>query len=256
MSFGDAIKEHWEKGSAFIAIAFETALAFQKDLAEISLGTRFVIGGLAGLWATLSVTEILRREPRKGSIGFGNKIEEVAKNTWWYTARVILILVMCAVSVFLLRQIATFHNLLVLQKPYSVDQTAGTVEIQPAHRPSSVTVNLSTSQSPPMKIVYIAPASWNDKDPVQWQMKNDSPFGVTLILPHFRSPQVFGIWYRLAGDPRQLDVEVIPDPAEVRVIRGGQLDQYRRNIWIFGGVLCLTALLFWSYRSSWFRPLS
>ena len=165
-----------------------------------------------------------------------------------------LILIVCAMSVFLLREIATFHNVRVLQTTYLEEPFVGVVEIQPAHRATNLSVSLSTNQTRAIKIVEIAPASWNNQDPVDWRMQNDTPFGVTLILQDFKSPQVFGIWYKLSTKAQELDVDVRPDPAEVRVIRSAQFQQYQRNILIFGGVLCVVALLFWCYRSSWFRP--
>jgi hypothetical protein len=161
---------------------------------------------------------------------------------------------MCALSVFLLREIATFHNVRILQNTHLGDPFAGVVEIQPAHRATNLTVTLSTNQAAAIKIVGLAPASWNNQDPVDWRMQNETPFGVTLILQDFRSPQVFGVWYKLSASGQEVDVEASPDPAEVQVIRDWQFHKYQRNIWIFGGVLWAVALVFWSYRSSWFRP--
>jgi hypothetical protein len=256
MSFSDLIKDHWEKGSATVATALAAALAFQKDLSEISLGLRFFIGSFAGLWATLSVAEMLARKPKERSIGFPDKVEEPAIPIWWFAVRVILLLIVCALSVFLLRQIATFHNVRVLESTHLANPFEGIIEVQPAHRATNLTVSLSTSQAAAVQIVGLAPASWNNQDPADWRMQNETPFGVTLILRDFKSPQVFGVWYKLSASSQELDVDVRPDPAEVSVIRGSQFYKYQRNIWIFGGVLWTVALVFWSYRSSWFRPIT
>lgn len=254
MSLGDAIKEHWATGSALIAVAFQATLAFQKNLSDISLATRFLIAGAAGVWATVAVAEILRRKKPKSSKGFAPTIEVSTKSPAWYAARVLAIVVVCALSIFLLIQVETFHSVRVLERR-GMDPFVGIVEFQPAHRPATLTVSLSTSQVLQVKIVDIAPASWNDNDRVRWGVRNQSDHGMTLLLENFQSPQVFGVWYRLSAKDTKIDVDVNSDPPEVQVIRDGKLAEYRSNIWIFGGILCIGALLYWAYRSSWFGPV-
>jgi hypothetical protein len=248
----DLIKEHWPKGTALIAVVFQTALAFQKDLAEISLTVRFLIGGAAAVWSTFTVANLLRQEPAKVSTGFGKTSDAPRKTRWWYAVRVFSIVVMSGLSIFLLMQIATFHSVRIFERNSSADPAIGTIEIQPAHHSVSLKLDLSTNQIQSVTIEDIAPASWNNNDPVQWGVQNQSKYGITLVLQHFKSPKVFGVWYRLSAENGKIEVDLNSD-SEVEIIRGGKLSEYERNIWIFGGILCIAALLFWAYRSSWFR---
>jgi hypothetical protein len=247
------IKEHWEKGSTLVAVGFQSALAFQKQLADLSLTTRFFICGLAGVLAAFSVAEMLRKSKPTPPAGFGQQHRDAPKPPSWYVIRVLCIAAISLLSVLLLRQVATFHNVRLLEKRSSTDAFVGTIEIQPAHRPASLTVNLSTSQVQPVTIADIAPASWNREDPVKWGVQNQSPFGLTLLLENFKSPQVFGVWYKLSVAGASVDIQVGADPPEVQIIRVGDLIKYNRNIWIFGGILCTAALCYWASRSSWFR---
>lgn len=252
--FTGALKEHWEKGATVVALAFETAVAFERRAAEVSLETRFIIAGIAGLAATLSVAEMLRFEPKRSTAGFHAELERATISAPWVMVRVILICLMSTLSVFLLNQVTTFHNIRLMEEVRSNDRSVGTIEIRPAHTSTNLTINLSTSQINDVRIVDKAPASWNNEDPVDWRMQNDSPYGVTLFLKDFKSPQVFGCWYRLSGaEADELEVDVTADPAEVRVLRRQELSRYRRNVFISGGLLCVAGLVFWSFRSSWFR---
>lgn len=251
----DVIKEHWEKGAVAITLAFELVVAFEHHLAEVSFETRFLMVGFAGLVASLSVAEMLRYEHKPSPVGFhAETTERPNLSVWSLTFCVVTICAVSAPSVFLLNKTATFHNIRLLQRTLSSDATVGEIEIQPAHRPTNLTVSLSTNQARQIKIVDKAPSSWNRLDPVEWRMQNETPYGVTLFLQDFKSPQVFGCWYRLSAADGDLEVEVSPSSPEVRVLRTGQLDRYQRNAWIFGGFLCVVALVFWSYRSSWCRP--
>jgi hypothetical protein len=248
---GKFIKEHWEKGALVVCAAFESVVAFERHFAEISLAARFFLSGLSGAIAIWSVAEMLRRK-REHAIGFetGTKEEEISVG--WISVRGLAILVVCAFSVYLFAQTATFHNLRVLQRTDTTNHSVGTIEIRPPHSPANVTLVVWTPQ-PDVKILQEAPASWNEDDAVDWRMQNETPFGVTLILEDFKSPQVFGIWYRLSGRAEELRVEISVKPAEVRVLRAGELRSYRRLTWIFGGCLCAFGLLYWSHRSSWFQ---
>jgi hypothetical protein len=252
----NAIKEHWEKGSVLVAVAFQAALAFQKEVADLSLTTRFFICGFAGVVAAFSVAEMLRKSKLKPPAGFGQKHEDPPKPLSCYLVRISCIAAISLLSVLLLRQVATFHSVRLLEKRSPTDAFVGTIEIQPAHRPASLTVNLSTSQVQPVTIADIAPASWNKEDPVKWGVQNQSPFGLTLLLENFKSPQVFGVWYKLSAAGAAIDIQADADPPEVQIIRGGELIKYNRNISIFGGILCTAALCYWAFRSSWFRAAS
>jgi hypothetical protein len=247
-------KEHWEKGAAIVALSFEAAMAFERHLAEVSLETRFAIVGLTGLMATFLVVEMLCRKPKAASAGFQTEQRKPpATSVSWVLIRIVGILCLVATSIFLLDQTATFHNVRLLQRTDPASPAVGTVEVQPAHTPTNLVINLSTNQGKQVTILYKAPGSWNDQDPVDWRMQNDGPNGVTYFLRGFRSPQVFGCWYRLSAGAEQLDLEVIADPPEVRVVRSPELQRYRRNIWIFGGLLCVAALALWLYRSFWLQ---
>jgi hypothetical protein len=253
--FADGIEEHWEILAAFLTTVFGALTAFESHFAEISLETRFLMAGVTAGVAALAVAEMSRYGPTR-SAGFHLRTKKPPSlSTPWFARRVTAILAMCALGVFLLHETATFHNVRVLDNTPSSDPFVGSIEIQPAHMPTTLTINLSTNQSKAVKIIDKAPASWNDQDPVDWSMQNDSPYGVTLVLQGFKSPQVFGVWYKLSARAQELHIEVTAEPAEVRVLRAQQLRRYRRNIWIFGGLLCVFALVFWSYRSSWFRPV-
>lgn len=56
--------------SAWFALLFEAALAFQKNLADISLGTRFLVTGLTDVWVALTVAGMLSERRRKLPAGF------------------------------------------------------------------------------------------------------------------------------------------------------------------------------------------
>ncbi|HEY6764293.1 MAG TPA: hypothetical protein VI386_05935 [Candidatus Sulfotelmatobacter sp.] len=255
--FADVVKEHWEKGAVVVALVFEAAVAFERRAAEVSLETRFIIAGIAGLVAALSVAEMLRFEPKRSSAGFRAEGEEQPNiSIWSILARVIVISSMSALSVFLLNETAIFHNIRLLQKTDATNPFVGTIEIQPAHTPTNLAVSLSTSQTGHISILDKAPASWNNLDPVDWSMQNDSTYGVTFFLKDFKTPQVFGCWYRLSAGAEELGVDVRTDSPEVRVLRGQQLHKYRQNIWICGGLICAMALVSWSYRSFSFRLLT
>jgi|ERR1035441_2041499 heme/copper-type cytochrome/quinol oxidase subunit 2 len=252
--FADVFKEHWEKGAAVVALVFEAAMAFERHLAEISLETRFVIAGIAGAVGTLLVTEMLSWRPKRVRAGFQTDTKRMPSvSIMWVAVRAIVIVCLCTISVFLLDEIATFHNVRLLQRTDSGNPAVGTIEIQPAHTPTNLAINLSTRQANNISILDKAPASWNNQDPVDWRMQNDTPYGVTLFLREFKSPQVFGCWYRLSARSGELDVDVTIDPANVRVLRSEQLHRYRLNSRIFGGFLCLVALFSWCYRSCWFQ---
>ena len=167
--------------------------------------------------------------------------------------RIFMIVAFSVLSIFLLNKTATFHTIRLFQRSDPNDPFVGTIEIQPAHVPTSVRVTLSTSQTDDIRIVDKAPGSWNDQDNVDWGMQDDTPFGVTIFLKDFKSPQVFGCWFRLSQSADKLEVEAAPEQAEIHVLREGELHRYRRNIEIFGGVLCILALFVWCYRSCWFR---
>lgn len=256
MSFG-SIKEHWDKIATVIALTSEAAVAFEHHLAEVSLEARFVIVGIAGMAATLSLAEMIRwnsETPKAAGFNFGP-----APRGRISAQRVIaagfIIVTSSTVSMFLLNETTTFHTIRLLQRTDSSDPSVGTLEVQPAHTPADVALTLSTSQVDDVEIEYKAPASWNDQDPVEWGIKNDSPFGSTITLNDFRSPQVFGCWFRLSKKPAdglKADATAVHH-AEIRVLRDEQLRSYRRNIRIFGGVLCVVSLVYWSYRSCWFR---
>jgi hypothetical protein len=250
MTFSEKFKENWERVVTIVALTFGTIVSFERNLVEISLERRFLIVGLAGALATVWFAKILRPERTQLSVGFGLPKKTNQRSLGWFAIRAVFILAMAAMSVFLLRETITFHNVRVTRTTPPGNPSVGIIEIQPAHTPTALTVNLSTSQADQIKILFKAPASWNNEDPVDWGMQDDTPFGVTLNLRDFQSPQVFGIWYKLSGRAEELEVEARGNPAEVRVLRDEQLHKYRRNIWIFGGMLCAIALSFFFYRSS------
>jgi hypothetical protein len=254
LSLRKAIKEHWGKGSALIASVFQAALAFQ-NFAVISLAIRFFICGLAGACATLAVADLLSRKKREQGAGFAPGGDDFPKPPWWHAVCVVSIVIVCILSVFLLMQVATFHSLRVIEKRSATNPFVGTIEIQPAHRPASLTLNLSTSQVQGVKM-EVWPDSWNDSDRTKWGVRNQSEYGITLLLENFKSPQVFGVWYRLSVGASKIDIDVNSDPPEIQIIRGGELAKYQKNNWIFGGILCVGALLYWAYRSLWFRRTS
>jgi hypothetical protein len=240
------VRKNWKTIAAIVGAIFAIIVGFQQRLAEITLEARFFLVGLAGILVVTFVARMVHIGPK-------------SKGTKTSTIRRLLIfggglavLAACTLSLFLLFKTATFHNIRILKRTGVGSSTVGQIEIQPAHRPTTLTLTLSTPQAGPT-IVQEAPRDWNDDDRVSWKMQNESPHGVTLILEGFKSPQVFGIWYRMSGDASALEIGADSNPAEVPILRDHQLHAYYLNIKIFGGVLCILGLLYWSWESSWFR---
>jgi len=250
-NFEEVIKEHWEKGTFLLGAAFEAVVAFEKHFTEISLPARFFLAGLSGAVVVWSIAEMLRRE-RTRDVGFQAEKKADGISSHWIVFRATAILAACGFSSFVFAKTATFHNIRVIQTTDINTPSVGMIEIQPPHSPVDLTLIVATPQ-PGIRILEEAPASWNHEDPVEWEMQNETPFGVTLTLRDFKSPQVFGIWYRLSGRAEELEVSAIPKAAEVRVLRARELRTIQWLTWIFGGCLCAFGLGYWSYRSSWFQ---
>ncbi len=233
--------------------AFALVTGFERDLAEISLELRFIVVGIVCLGAMLFTAEVLALK-RESSTGFASDTPSepsVFDKIW----RIVLLLVVGCLAAFLLLKIVTFHNIRIMQRIDRLDSSLGTIEIQPSHRSTELTVTLSTAQEGP-KILDKRLGSWNRENEVSWRMKDDSPSGVTLTIFDFVSPKVFGVSYRLSGDAGHLEVAAESVPEGARILRDREAHTFRFWILVFGGGLCVVGLLYWSYRSHWFRPQS
>lgn len=230
----------WKMWVAVVSVAFGFLVAFERDLADISLEFRFAIVGVGSVVAVILMARILalRHKSKTSLIGT--------------IGRGLVIVGVSGLAMLMLMRIVTFHNIRILQKIDPHNSSIGSIEIQPSHRSTTMIVRLATSQGK-TQILRQAPSNWNREDPVEWRMQNETPLGVTLTLLDFTSPKVFGVWYQLSGDARDLQIDASTDPPGVRILRNMQLDNYRKWIVIFGGVICGLGLLYWSHRSSWFR---
>jgi len=227
-------------------ISVSLLVGFERDLVDISLELRFIVVGILCVTAMIFVAEVVALKHGR-TAGFVQG-SSPRKSLVGKIGRIFAILAVAGLTVFLLLNIVTFHNIRILQQIDPRDHSIGKIEIQPSHRATTLTVNLWTSQGGP-RIVREAPASWNRDDEVEWRMQNESPSGVTLTILDFVSPKVFGVWYQLSGDANALQFAASADPTNVRILRDSQLHVYRFWIFLFGGGLCIVGLLYWLCRS-------
>jgi hypothetical protein len=244
------LEKPWNLLVGAVTIGFAVLMGFERDLAEVSLELRFIIVGMICVGAMFFVAEVLALK-RKGSTGY---VAEAARGPssldiiWRGTS----LLIVGVLATFLLLKIVTFHNVRILRRVDRLDSSVGTIEIQPSHRSTELTLTLSTPQDGP-KIVDKSFGNWNKENPVSWGMKDESPSGVTLTISDFVSPKLFGVWYRLSGDASHLDVEGESVPEGMRILRHREVQTFRTRIFVFGGGLCAVGLLYWCYRSRWLR---
>jgi hypothetical protein len=240
----EKLREYWGAAASILTLVFAVVCAFQQKFSEISLESRFFLVGLGGALAVIFITRAFCRKSERLKGSDPQDAKALPYLSWLGTP--LAIAAFCMLTILLLRETATFHNVRILQQDYPEDANAGTIEVQPPHSPVSLVVRLSVPQSGPIVLEEV-PGSWNRDDVAQWRMENASRHGVTLILSGFRSPQVFGVWYRLSGEARAMEIEVSANPAEVRILNNHQLSVFYRNFWIFGGFLCVGGLLYWLF---------
>jgi hypothetical protein len=251
-NLGTLLERPWNLLVGAATTAFALIIGFER-LAEISLELRFIFVGIICFGAMLFSAEALALK-RKSSTGLAPEAPRVpsAFDKIW---RIVLLLIVGCAAAFFLLKIVTFHNIRIMQRIDRLDTSVGTIEIQPSHRSTELTVTLSTPQDGP-KILDKRLGSWNRENEVSWRMKDDSPSGVTLTIFDFESPKVFGVSYQLSGDASHLEVAAESVPEGARILRDREVHTFRFWISVFGGGLCIVGLLYWSYRSHWFRPQS
>jgi hypothetical protein len=243
---GFSAADAWKILAAGVSTSFALLAGFEHDLANLSLELRFIIVGILCLGVELFVAEALRFKKHRGT-GFHNK-DEGNPSTLNVGIRVAAIIAVAVFSSWLVGEILRFHNIRIVQRPNPMESNQGTIEIQPSHRPTKVTLTMWTPEGRP-EIVKKAPGSWNRDDDVVWRIQNDSPSGLTIFLSDFSSPKVFGMWYELSGDAGQLHVSIEPDPADVRVLHEDQVKKGLFYAKVYGGALCVLGLLYWLFRS-------
>jgi hypothetical protein len=255
----ELLEGHWKKGATVVTSTFAIVMAFEHGLAKVSLELRFAVVGVASLAAIISIAEMLRLKPDHSSPGFHSNTQNIPPITVVGVAlRIAVMIATSAGAAVLVIETANFHNIRLLQRTNPSDPTNGTIEILPAQIPTNLTITIWIDQSRRVEILEEDPGSWNDQDPVVWNMENPGPYGVKLRLQNFQAPQVFRYLYRLSGPAETLKAEAFPDPAEeVRVLDRRSLAVYRIVACMFGGLLCAFALVFWWCRCSWpSKPLS
>jgi len=244
------LEKPWNLLVGAVTTALALVMGFERELAEVSLELRFFIVGFICLCAILFAAEVLALE-RERSVGFpaGRPNGPSKLNL---IGRGLLLVLVALLATILLLEIVTYHNIRIIRQVNHSKSSEGTIEIQPSHRSTELTVTVSTPQEGP-KILEKRLGSWNKEVEVSWRMKDDSPSGVVLTLSDFVSPKVFGVWYRLSGDAAELEVAVEATPEGTRILRDREIGKLRCWIFAFGGGLCVIGLLYWSYRSDWFR---
>ncbi len=249
---GDILKKNWDAAAAIVGFTSSALLTF-RSLVEMPLDFRLILIGVFGSVMVALLVVTLTRPPARSGAGFTSKeAANPAGPRVVKAAKIVLILLAGALAVFLLRLTVTYHVIHLNQRA-DTDPAVGGIELQPSHFPTDVTINLSTPQ-PDVRIL-----DWSFKncrasdDPVDPpNIQNETEFGITIHLYKFKTSQRFCIFYRLSDRAERLTVNAATPSIEV--LRDNRVSAYQKSILLyFGGGLCLFAVVFFSYRCSWFR---
>lgn len=247
----DTLNEMWPGVATLLGAASSALLTF-RNLIDMPLNIRLAMVGCTGIVMVALLVVALSPPPERRRAGY----------IWTSSGRpsvpgiilkVVLILAACSLAIFLVRETVTYHNLVLSQHFNADDPQSGEVQLQPSHFVTAVTLTFDTHQ-PDVRILGVEPRDCGEERLAQRpDMKDLSDFSVTFYLTKFRAAQKFCIPYRLSQKADQLHLVATPDLPDVEALSDERVAAHYKLIWYFGGILCLLALLFFSYRCSWFR---
>lgn|ERR1700682_2800995 len=246
----DSLKKNWDVAAAVFGFASSSLLTF-RSLVDMPLDARLIFIGVFGVIMVAFVVVAVTRAPARG-MGFASQPIKARPSRLAIAGKIVLILLICAVAVFLLQLTVTYHNICFSQTTDSRDVTVGTIEVQPSHFPADLTLILSTPQ-PDVRILDLHPQGCGD-DPINTpNMQDPNDFSAIIHLYRFKTSQKFCLSYHLSDRADRLNIAVTTTVSNIEVLRDDRVRLYRKRVCSFGGALCLIALVFFSYRCYWFR---
>ncbi|MFZ0581249.1 MAG: hypothetical protein WA690_02370 [Candidatus Acidiferrales bacterium] len=244
----DLLKEYGAPAVAFLSPASGAVLAFS-GLIEVPLDLRLILIGMFDLATAACVVLALTPTLVRNIKGFNR---QPAKPRFFRPAvvgKILLILVTCVAAVVLLRITLTYHNILLSQTTNAEDARVGTIELVPSHFSTNVTIILSTPQ-PNVRILDLKLQGCGT-DPINTpNIQDPTDFSATIHLYGFKTPQKFCAPYRLSDAADRLTAAVTTTVSNIEVLRDDRMRMYQKHEWFFGGVLCVLALVYFSYRYS------
>jgi hypothetical protein len=250
-SMGDRLIAYWKQASAFTTIAASALLTFS-GLIDVPLDLRLFLVGVFG--ATFTVFFVLSLGPAstQGVAGFGVQTPRQRFRRLVIVGKIAVVLLACAVAMGLLHFTLTFHDISLSQTTNERDTRAGTITLVPSHLATDVTMTFATPQ-PNVHILDLDPQDCGAAPISNPNIQDPTEFSETLHLFGFKTPQRLCIPYRLSDRADRLKAVAIPAVSSIDVLSDGQMESYQMMFFVFGGILCVFALLLFFFRYSWSR---